>query len=1414
MKLAQASAGFSVAEPEEEDDPPTSAEQLATPSSDITLPSANANPWGIWSDSSTIRVADRIDDKLYAYTLADGTRQTDREFALHSDNGTPRGIWSDGTTIWVADSDDNELYAYALDGGTRQAAKEFNLHSGNRNSVGIWSDGTTIWVTDFFADKLYAYALDGGTRQAAKEFNLHGDNSASRGIWSNGTTIWVADAIDNKLYAYALDDGTRQADREFNLHSDNAGVQGLWSNGTTIWVADHTDRKLYAYALPQLQPPTLTALTVSPGTLTPDFSSGTTEYTVPDVPHSGSRITITATAGTGATVSYEDGSGDTLTDVDSTTDGDQFDLAVGENVIKVKVTKGSLSRTYTLAVSRQAAAQTDITLHEDNADPTSMTSDGTTLWVTDRIDDKLYAYALADGTRQDGTGGTTDKEFDLHTDNGEPRGIWTDGTNLWAANWNDGNIYVYALADGTRQDGTGGTTDKEFSLHPRLNKWPDSIWADGTTMWVVDIINLSILAYALADGTNQNGSEDNGSTNKQFLPHSSNSEVGGIWADGTTMWVADIIDDKLYAYLYTDVPGRFGQHFAPRQDGTGGTTNKEFQLRAENGQPLSIWSDGTTMWVLDPEDSKIYAYPLLDEYPQSPPGPKLTELSVNPGTLLPSFDSDTLEYTVIDVPRRESNWITVIATAESGASVSYEDGFNVPITDINPTMLGDQLPLPSLSQDFNYIRITVSKDGLSRVYDLTVTYVSREAAGPTSFDLHPDNSNARGIWSDGTTMWVADSAYFEGRPYSEERASKLYAYALADGTRQDGTGGTVNKEFDLDSNSIYPIGIWSDYRTMWVGDYYGGRVYAYALGDGTRQDGIANEDKDKEIDPGPHAGNGAVSGIWSNGVTMWVADPDDDKIYAYSLADGRRQDGAPYAYIIDGIRYRFDGRLYDENAVNQEFDLHSDNSSPIGISSIDVTMLVLDDEDARLYAYARADGTRQDGTGGADDWEFNLHDDNGNPVGIWSSNEKMWVLDGDDGKVYSYTFPVPPMLTGLSVSPGTLTPAFDSKTRDYAVPDVPHASGRITVTATAEGRARVSYEDGSGNSLTDADADAAGDQFDLEVGENVIRIRVTEGEVSRTYALAVSRAYHPSLSPPYRFTWSNGVHYHNCQLGPEDNPYWEFYLSTDSSTTRLVQPSDLRRSGHDDCSATVRIPLSYFPLGSCDLNADNLCITVRHTELRVDHNTGGYAPSFSRPAVVELIPASTDATLRALALSGVDFGAFASTTTEYAASVAHAVAETTVTPAVSDYRAAYAVKLGGVADADGTVPLAEGENVIAVKVTAEDGETAQTYSVTVTRAAPLAAPGRPTGVVPEPGTVTLGWEDVDGATGYQVGLWSQPNLVPLPSDDMPGVAVQMDGSSARLTGLPAEWSHYWLKVRASNGGGASGWSDWLALENS
>ncbi len=94
-----------------------------------------------------------------------------------------------------------------------------------------------------------------------------------------------------------------------------------------------------------------------------------------------------------------------------------------------------------------------------------------------------------------------------------------------------------------------------------------------------------------------------------------------------------------------------------------------------------------------------------------------------------------------------------------------------------------------------------------------------------------------------------------------------------------------------------------------------------------------------------------------------------------------------------------------------------------------------------------------------------------------------------------------------------------------------------------------------------------------------------------------------------------------------------------------------------------------------------------------------------------------DATLSGLSLSGVNLN-FDPATTEYAINVANDVAETTVAPTLNDAGSSHVIKLNGVEDADGTVSLAEGDNFITVEVTAEDGVTTQTYTVTVNRAKP------------------------------------------------------------------------------------------------
>ena len=103
---------------------------------------------------------------------------------------------------------------------------------------------------------------------------------------------------------------------------------------------------------------------------------------------------------------------------------------------------------------------------------------------------------------------------------------------------------------------------------------------------------------------------------------------------------------------------------------------------------------------------------------------------------------------------------------------------------------------------------------------------------------------------------------------------------------------------------------------------------------------------------------------------------------------------------------------------------------------------------------------------------------------------------------------------------------------------------------------------------------------------------------------------------------------------------------------------------------------------------------------------------------------SADASLESLSLSdslGDDITLdpeFSGEVTSYTASVESSVESTTVTAETTDSNATAAIMINGVEDADGTVDLVGGYNDITVVVTAQDGTTTQSYTVTVARAQP------------------------------------------------------------------------------------------------
>ena len=320
------------------------------------------------------------------------------------------------------------------------------------------------------------------------------------------------------------------------------------------------------------------------------------------------------------------------------------------------------------------------------------------------------------------------------------------------------------------------------------------------------------------------------------------------------------------------------------------------------------------------------------------------------------------------------------------------------------------------------------------------------------------------------------------------------------------------------------------------------------------------------------------------------------------------------------------------------------------------------------------------------------------------------VTAEDDSTTRTYTVTVtraPPPSTYATLSALTLSGVdfgtFDSTTTSYTA-QVANGVSQTTVTPTVNdsGASHVIKLGG----VVDADGVVV-----LRVGSNVITVEVTaqDDSTTRTYTVTVAReeAQNPEL--PSNDATLTALTLIGMDFGTFDSTTTSYTANVANGVSQTTVTPTLSDSG---ASYEIKLGGVEDADGEIFLAVGSNVIAVEVTA-EDDSTTRTYTITVTRAE-----PPSTDATLRALTLSGMDFGTFTSGTTSYSAQVANRVSETTVTPRVNDSGATHVIKLGGVTDVDGVVVLSVGSNVITVEVTAEDDSTTRTYTIIVTRDEP------------------------------------------------------------------------------------------------
>ena len=228
-----------------------------------------------------------------------------------------------------------------------------------------------------------------------------------------------------------------------------------------------------------------------------------------------------------------------------------------------------------------------------------------------------------------------------------------------------------------------------------------------------------------------------------------------------------------------------------------------------------------------------------------------------------------------------------------------------------------------------------------------------------------------------------------------------------------------DKDFDrnVTRDNDLLTGLWSDAHTLWILETASSgadSVIAYELESGERQ-----PEREFELD----RRNLFSHGVWSNGVTAWVADSSQDQLFAYVLESGERHEAREFElaernrdprgigsdgeviFVLDSVKDAL--FVYDLETADLLADHPLDqlNRSPHGLWSDGVTLWVSDDGAKRLFAYEFDDET----LGRIEDLEFTfrslLKAGNGAARGIWSNGDDIYVADEQDDKVYSYNLP-------------------------------------------------------------------------------------------------------------------------------------------------------------------------------------------------------------------------------------------------------------------------------------------------------------------------------------------------------------------------------------------------------------------------
>jgi len=518
-------------------------------------------------------------------------------------DGTFDGLDSTGTAITVSDPTAGDT-TLAVDAGTTGFTTAVDDYTTGTDNVFVDSGIALDDLTDILSD------ITTGVEANVVESDTTVPTVSSKSPSADATDIAITTTV-TATFSEAMDD-TTITDSSFTLEQGATAVAGAVTYDTTSKTATFTPTASLAEGTTYTATLSV-AMTDSVGnalvSITWDFTTSAPATTLIGGEVQGVELslsnTVSTLAGTG-TAGFLNHTTGTSAQFNYpycvTTDGLNLYVADTDNntIRQIVIATGVVT---TLAggeaFSNSGTADGTGTAARFNS-PHGVTTDGTYIWVADRLNHAIRRIEISSGTVTTiagtiGTSGSADGTGTAATFF-RPTGITTDGTNLYVTD--DGNLLIRKIVissgEVTTFAGTSGTWGHVDDTGTAAQFYaPRGITTDGTNLYVVEFYNYAVrqiviasqVVTTLAGGTW--GSADGTGTAAQF------NYPFGVATDGVNLYIGDdgnnlIRKIVIATGVVTTIAGSGTSAFT---DGTG--TSAEFYA------PRGVTTDGTSLYVID-----------------------------------------------------------------------------------------------------------------------------------------------------------------------------------------------------------------------------------------------------------------------------------------------------------------------------------------------------------------------------------------------------------------------------------------------------------------------------------------------------------------------------------------------------------------------------------------------------------------------------------------------------------------------------------------------------------------------------------------------------------------------------------------------------------------------------------------------